>query len=69
MFTEVRIATGLGPTRDKTASVEVLYLRCYSKRVVHVVVAAGLLSRYLNGALPCVLRHITVLKCVECVVN
>ena len=33
------------------------------------VAAAGFLSRYLNGPLPYVQRHITVKKSVECVVK
>ena len=33
------------------------------------VAAAGFLSRYLNGPLPYVRRHITVTKCVECIVK
>ena len=34
----------------------------------HVGVA-GFLSRYVNGPLPYVRRHITVTKCVQCVVK
>ena len=39
-----------------------------NRKVAHVA-AAGFLSRYLNGPLPYVWRHITVNKCVECVVK
>ena len=42
---------------------------CYSERAAHVVAVAGLLSHCLNGALPYVRRHVTVLKCVECVIK
>ena len=38
-------------------------------RVVHVVVAVGFLSHYMNGPLLYVRRHITVLKSVECVIK
>ena len=45
-------------------------LAAISERVAHVA-AACFLSRYLNGPLPYVRRHITVnkIKCVECVVK
>ena len=39
------------------------------KERVAQVAAAGSLSRSLNGPLPYVRRHITVTKCVECVVK
>ena len=37
--------------------------------VANVVEVGGFFSRYLSGPLPYVQRYITVLKCVECVVN
>ena len=39
-----------------------------NRKVAHVV-AAGFLFRYVNGPLPYVRRHITVTKCVECIVK
>ena len=44
-------------------------LSANGKRRAHVVMAAGFLSRYMNGSLSYARRHITVLKCVECVVQ
>ena len=40
-----------------------------SNQVAHVVVAAGFMSRYMNGPLPYVQCHVTILKCVESVVK
>ena len=39
------------------------------KKIAHEVAAAGFLSRYLNGPLTYVHCHVTILKCVECVIK
>ena len=43
-------------------------LLCKLETVAHLA-AAGFLSRYLDGPLPYVRHHITVTKCVECVLH